>query len=115
MAIVTNVNLDEIAEAASELASETIKVFNSIYESELVSYRNENGAKEKVVYVGSLLDILPSGKFYTMWTKNHVSQEEVLKDGVFWEHFEHDLAQEGITYFLGDDDPDSVFAVKQVE
>ena len=41
------------------------------------------------VYLGSILNIAPSGKYYTPWACSNVSRFEAMQDEWYWHHFDN--------------------------
>ena len=50
------------------------------------------------VYVGSILHISPSGKFYLPFARSNVSDKEMLKDQIYWEAL-NDFLEDHDLYF----------------
>ena len=82
----SGLDLDLIADNASEMANEMIQRWN------------EDGARPFVW--GKVFYLLPSGRFYSVWADN-VDSDDLKKDSVFWEHFTEDLKAAGLSAKLG--------------
>lgn len=59
---------------------------------------------EVSIYIGSSLNIIPSGKFYMPWSTN-VTEEEAAKDEEFMEAFEKVAAKHNMYQKSGEGDP----------
>jgi hypothetical protein len=58
--------------------------------------REDNGDSwTAYCYLGSVLNIAPSGKYYMPWTSNQTSADET-RDGAFWEAFEEIADKHGL-------------------
>jgi len=68
---------------------------------------------EKTIYVGSVLNLSPSGKYYMPWACSNVTEEEAEEDAEWWETFEGELEKHGIWIESGEGDPVDVFAVME--
>ena len=77
-------------------------------------YQDEEGYYYKSKYLGSVMDISPSGKYYTPLASN-VTEEDVIIDQIFWEKLEEDAEKEDIIIIHGEGDPTDVFAVWYVD
>lgn len=60
-------------------------------------------------YLGSVLTLTPSGKFYMPWTSNQTDEDE-LQDSVWYERLEAIAAMHGLSIENGDGDPCDLFA-----
>ena len=74
-------------------------------EENTVLTENCSGYLERLLYLGGVLSIMPSGKLYTFWTTNQ-SCRDVIQDTVFTEMLEEKVESIGlyITYGPGADD-----------
>ena len=66
-----------------------------------------------VLYVGSVLDLLPSGKYYTPWACNNVTEEEVEADEAWWEAFNAELAKHNAWSETYEGDPLDVLVARE--
>ncbi len=67
----------------------------------------------RVLYVGSVLNLLPSGKYYTPWACSNVTEEEAEADEEWWEAFDAELAKHNAWAECGEGDPLDVFVVRK--
>ena len=67
----------------------------------------------RVVYVGSVLNLLPSGKYYTPWACSNVTEEETKADEEWWKAFETELEKHDAWIETGEGDPLDVFVVRE--
>ena len=70
--------------------------------------------RARCVYVGSVLFLTPSGKYYVPWSTN-VTEEEALEDELFWEAAENAASELGCWIESGDGDPLDVFLAEMEE
>jgi len=67
------------------------------------------------VFLGTVMDLMPSGKFYTPWACSNVSDEEAEEDEAWREQAEEELGSIGAVLESGEGDPCDLFAVQYVE
>lgn len=67
-------------------------------------YEDFDGEKRASCYLGSVLSIAPSGKYYTFWTTNQTAKD-VIKDEAFFNALDT-VAEENAMYVTnGEGDP----------
>ena len=66
-----------------------------------------------VLYVGSVLDLLPSGKYYTPWANSNVTEEEAEADEEWWETFDAELAKHNAWSETYEGDPLDILVVRE--
>ncbi len=71
--------------------------------------------REGCYYLGSVLSLTPSGKFYMPWACSNVTEAEVLLDEEWWEDLEEVAAEYGMYIFSGEGDPCDIFAGCAIE
>jgi len=59
-------------------------------------------------YVGSILGVMPSGKYYMPWTTNQ-TKHDVEKDTAFWEVLEEVAESYGLYVFSGEGSATDLF------
>lgn len=60
---------------------------------------DEDGDTYETFFIGTVLDMSPSGKYYAPWTSNQ-SSEDVIYDEIFWETLDDILCEELPGYYL---------------
>lgn len=65
-------------------------------------------SRYKLVYIGSVMSLSPSGKYYMPWCSNF-TEEEAEKDSLFFEALEAVASDNGGWIENGEDDPTDVF------
>jgi hypothetical protein len=63
------------------------------------------------VYLGTVMGLYPSGKYYTCWANNNVVQEEIDRDAEWQEKAEGELLSIGC-YLMPGGDPCDIFAAE---
>ena len=71
--------------------------------------------KIKLYYLGSVFNIMPSGKYYTPWACSNVTEEEARKDEKFRERMEQEAEKYGLFVTCGEGDPTDIFVGMVVE
>lgn len=56
-------------------------------------------------FMGTVMSITPSGKYYTPWASGNVTEEEAEKDQAWWELMEHCCEQFGMYLYSSEGDP----------
>lgn len=104
-----NMSHDEIIESARESALSMIQIFED-YKDDKESIKSGMFEDEKyiAVYYGNILDLNPSGKYYTCWTSNQ-TDDDVENDSMFWEEVESILSEKGLWAESGEGDDLDVF------
>ena len=62
------------------------------------------------IYLGSILSIMPSGKYYMPWACSNVTEEEAAKDEAFREALESEAEEAGLSLESGEGNPLDMFA-----
>lgn len=83
-------------------------------EFERAKTEREDGVLIKRIYLGSILDLLPSGKFYMPWACSNVNLAEVEQDQWWFMTAEREVARLGAFLENGLGDPTDLFAVQVV-
>jgi len=78
-------------------------------------YLDECGNKVKGLFLGSVLSISPSGKYYTPWASSNVSESEAEKDQEWWEKLEAEAGKHGFFITSGEGDPTDIYVGQVVE
>lgn len=73
------------------------------------------GNTVKLVYLGSVMNITPLGKYYTAWANSNVTEAEAEKDEEWWEDMEAAAEKHGLFVSSGEGDPTDVFIGLTVE
>ncbi len=73
------------------------------------------GNKVKGVFLGSVMSLTPSGKYYTPWACGNVDEEEVHEDEEWWEELEKTAHEHGLFITSGEGDPTDIFVGMAVE
>lgn len=69
----------------------------------------------KMVFLGTVFGLMPSGKFYMPWYSPNISEEEAEDDELWRKEAEEELQTIGAYLETGEGDPCDLFAVKIVE
>jgi hypothetical protein len=75
----------------------------------------DDGVPFKSIYVGSILNLTPSGKYYTPWANSNVTEREADIDRAWWERLEQEAEKHGLFIFCGEGDPTDIFVGMVVE
>lgn len=73
------------------------------------------GSKSRRVYLGTVQALTPSGKYYTVFSSNGVTQAEMEKDMDWHASTERALAEIGYSLVAGEGDPCDLFAEERVD
>lgn len=65
--------------------------------------------EERSVYLGTVMDLMPSGKYYTPWANSNVTEKEAEKDAEYWETLDSEASEHGYYIFNGEGDPCDVY------
>jgi len=68
-----------------------------------------------LMYVGSVFNLTPSGKYYMPWACSNVTSKEALKDECWFEALNSVLEAHGLWSQSGEGDPCDVFFCKSIE
>jgi len=74
-----------------------------------------DGITIRRLYIGTVFDLVPSGKIYTPYAHSNVTEEEAELDQDWYEEAEAEL--EGVGAYLenGEGDPCDLFVVQEVD
>ena len=72
---------------------------------ECTAEEDGNGNITKQLYLGTVFDCLPSGKYYTSWACSNVTEEELEQDELWFEQAQEELEQIGCFLENGEGDP----------
>lgn len=64
------------------------------------------------IYLGSILSLAPSGKYWTWWACSNVDDEEQVKDTVWFQMLEEEATKHGFWIESGEGDPLDLYAVR---
>jgi hypothetical protein len=84
---------------------------------ELVKSECENNADPKgfgSCYIGTVFDIMPSGKFWTFWARSNVDRVEAIKDTAYNTALAALAELHGGFVENGEDDPCDLFVVCEI-
>lgn len=76
-------------------------------------FESDSGMHQEI-YIGSVFSIFPSGKYYTFWTSNQTTKDE-LKDSIFSEMLENKLKSLGLYLTSGEGSPCDLFIGRTIE
>ncbi len=79
-------------------------------ELHLDDYNPETGVRS--IYLGSILSITPSGKFYTPFANSNVSLKEAALDELWWDYMGRGLGESCLSLVLGEGDGLDLFLVR---
>jgi len=74
-----------------------------------------DGGPAKVVFLGTVFNLMPSGKYHTPWASSNVTEEEVVKDMDWWDEMDRLASKHGLFITQGEGDPCDIFVGKFVE
>lgn len=69
---------------------------------------DEAGNRVRMIYVGTVFSLTPSGKYYMPWTSNQ-TEEDVEADTEWWEKVEQEAEERGLFITSGEGDPCDIF------
>lgn len=75
---------------------------------------DSEGNRIRTLYLGTVFDLLPSGKYYTCFANSNVSEEEAEKDEEWMEEANKELESIGASLESGEGDPCDLF-ITQIE
>lgn len=83
---------------------------------EASEYPDEDGDGDPIgrVYLGSVMSIMPSGKYYMPWCTNQ-SRSDETRDAAYWEALEEAAEEHGMWIDGGEGDPTDLFACCHIE
>lgn len=67
------------------------------------------------MYLGTVFEIYPSGKYYTPFANSNVTKDEVKKDEAFLKQIELELDTIGAYLVSGDGDPTDLFIEREID
>src|SRR5690606_12236220 len=67
---------------------------------------NEYGDVVRMVYLGTVFQLTPSGKYYTFWTG---TEEDFEMDSAWWERVEAEAEERGLFFTSGEGDPCDIY------
>ena len=70
---------------------------------------SESGGEERSVFIGTVFQLYPSGKYYTSFANSNVTENEAAEDEEWREEVEQELSEYGLFLFSGDGDPCDLF------
>lgn len=74
-----------------------------------------DGEPAKTVFLGTVFNLVPSGKYYTPWANSNVTAEEAEGDTDWWTELWEQAASYGLFITSGDGDPCDIMVGKFVE
>ena len=77
-------------------------------------YEDENGEMIQSCFIGTVMALAPSGKYYMPWCTNQTEDDED-KDSIFYNALEEYASDAGFFTFNGDGDPCDMFIGKFTE
>lgn len=69
----------------------------------------------KEIFIGTVMNLSPSGKYYTPFASSHVTSDEAKKDEVWYEELDESADSRGCFIREGRGDPCDLFLCKVVE
>lgn len=105
---------NELEQYANDIVDEMIKVYNRDKDDEDCIVEGFYGDKSISVYYGNVLNINPSGKYYTCWTTNQ-TDEDVDEDTLVWDIIEKKLSMLGIWTEAGEGDALDIYICGGIE
>jgi len=91
----------------------------------------EEGRRVRSIYLGTVMSLAPSGKYYTLWASNlslcpeckgegckycgGVGSREGWEDAIFFDSLKQELEKLGLELEVGKSDPCDLFVVKTEE
>jgi hypothetical protein len=75
----------------------------------------EEGRRFRSIYVGNLLSLVPSGKYYTPFANSNVTEEEAEQDEAWFEAAEAELSPVHCYLESGEGSPTDLFITREEE
>jgi hypothetical protein len=97
-----------------DLIGYTIEQLNKEIDAEEVE-KIDYDTYQKSIYIGTVMNLVPSGKFYTPWACSNVTEEEAVRDEEWWERLNDLLAEHNMFTFSGEGDPCDIYIGKSCE
>lgn len=85
------------------------------FELEADTVEDGENTRYKRIFLGTVLNIYPSGKYWTVWALDNVSAKEQLHDEAYGEAMEEVFERHGMCLESGEGDPCDLFAVWDFE
>lgn len=73
-----------------------------------------DGEPAKVVFLGTVFDLMPSGKYHTPFACGNVTEEEAIRDVVWYTEMEYTANKHGL-FLTSGSDPCDIMAGKFIE
>lgn len=105
----------KVSDKAKEEAENMIEAFEASKDDKDCIKDNYMDENYIAVYYGNVLDINPSGKYYTPWANSNVTEEEANEDQEYWEVIESTLSEKGLWYESGEGDALDIFICGNME
>lgn len=74
-----------------------------------------DGQQIRMVFLGTVFNLMPSGKYYMPWACSNVTDEEAEQDEAFMEQLETEADEHGYFITEGEGDPCDLFAAETRE
>jgi len=85
--------------------------WDSLVSDAKANAEEEDGQMIGQAFIGTVFDVMPSGKFYMPWAHGNVTPWEAAQDEVFREHLEAEASERGGSIEGGEGDPCDLFFV----
>lgn len=72
----------------------------------------EDEGSTRFSFLGTVFQIMPSGKYWTFWACGNMDQREMIKDTAFSKALENVAQKNGYWIESGEDDPCDIFICK---
>jgi len=103
-----------VEELLHQKYKEMIRIWFSSFTFDGVEMENMDGDTYLADYIGTVMNVFPSGKYYTFWTTNQ-TVKDVLKDSAFREAFEEILEEHNMWLENGEGSATDLFICKNKE
>jgi len=77
--------------------------------------KDMDGNYIKIIYLGSVFNIMPSGKYYMPWACSNVTEEEMWEDQQYMEALEDVASEYGLFITASEGDPTDLLIGKVVD
>jgi len=105
-----------VIEKAKEDAALMIEAFNASKDDPDCINNNTNYDEPYIsVYYGSILDLTPSGKYYTPFANSNITEDEADADETYWSELESVLSSHNLWYESGEGDPLDIYICGHIE
>lgn len=114
---------DNSQEAADKLLAEYLEDIHTFFDWEGIKQECLNSLEEDyenpnqligACYLGSIMDLFPSGKYYMPWTSNQ-TEEDTFQDEIYGEALDTVANEYGLYISSGETDPTDVLAYLVVD